>query len=40
VLGQKEVRIEPGDTPAALEQRILGAEHDLYPKVLSEFVKR
>jgi phosphoribosylglycinamide formyltransferase-1 len=40
VLGQAEVRIEPGDTPATLEQRILAAEHSLYPKVLSEFVRR
>ena len=32
--------IEPGDTPATLEQRILAAEHELYPKVLSEFVRR
>jgi phosphoribosylglycinamide formyltransferase-1 len=40
VLGQAEVRIEPGETPATLEQRILAAEHILYPKVLSEFVKR
>lgn len=40
VLGQAEVPIEPGDTPAALEQRVLAAEHDLYPKVLSEFVRR
>ena len=40
VLGQAEVRIEPGDTPASLEQRILAAEHELYPKVLNEFVRR
>jgi phosphoribosylglycinamide formyltransferase-1 len=40
VLGQAEVRIEAGDTPATLEQRILAAEHMLYPKVLSEFVRR
>ena len=40
VLGQAEVRIEPDDTPAALEQRVLAAEHSLYPKVLSEFVQR
>jgi len=40
VLGQAEVRIEPGDTTASLEQRILAAEHLLYPKVLSEFVRR
>ena len=28
VLGQAEVPIEPGDTPASLEQRILAAEHE------------
>lgn len=40
VLGQAEVPIEPGDAPAMLEDRVLAAEHLLYPKVLSEFVKR
>jgi len=40
VLGQAEVPIKHGDTPATLEQRILAAEHALYPKVLSEFVGR
>lgn len=40
VLGQAEVPIEPGDTPSSLEQRVLAAEHRLYPKVLSEFVSR
>lgn len=40
VLGQAEVSIEPGDTPSSLEQRVLDAEHRLYPKVLSEFVSR
>lgn len=40
VLGQAEVPIEPGDTPAELEQRVLAAEHLLYPKILSEFVQR
>lgn len=40
VLGQAEVRIESGDTPASLERRILAAEHELYPKVLNEFVRR
>lgn len=40
VLGQAEVEIEPGDTPATLEQRVLGAEHRLYPRVLNEFVTR
>lgn len=40
VLGQAEVPIEAGDTPALLEERVLAAEHRLYPKVLSEFVTR
>jgi phosphoribosylglycinamide formyltransferase-1 len=40
VLGQSEVVIHAGDTPATLEQRVLAAEHALYPKVLSEFVSR
>jgi len=40
VLGQAEVPIKPEDTPASLEQRVLAAEHALYPKILSEFVKR
>lgn len=40
VLGQTEVPIEAGDTPQTLEQRVLAAEHALYPRVLSEFVKR
>jgi phosphoribosylglycinamide formyltransferase-1 len=40
VLGQAQVPIEPGDTPESLELRVLAAEHELYPKVLSEFVKR
>ena len=40
VLGRTEVPVLPADTPATLEQRVLAAEHELYPKVLSEFVKR
>jgi phosphoribosylglycinamide formyltransferase 1 len=40
VLGQAEVPIEPGDTPDSLAQRVLAAEHELYPRVLSEFVRR
>ena len=40
VLGQAEVPIEPGDTPLALEQRVLSVEHELYPRILSEFVRR
>ncbi|MEO8455235.1 MAG: phosphoribosylglycinamide formyltransferase [Sphingomicrobium sp.] len=40
VLGQAEVPIETGDTPQSLEQRVLAAEHLLYPRVLREFVTR
>jgi phosphoribosylglycinamide formyltransferase-1 len=40
VLGQAEVVIKPGDTPSTLEQRVLAAEHILYPEVLNEFVLR
>lgn len=40
VLGQSEVPIEPHDTPDTLANRVLVAEHTLYPKVLSEFVRR
>jgi phosphoribosylglycinamide formyltransferase 1 len=40
VLGRAEVRIEAGDTPSTLAERVLTAEHRLYPKILSEFVRR
>lgn len=40
VLGQSEVAIEPDDTPELLEERVLAAEHRLYPEVLNEFVSR
>jgi phosphoribosylglycinamide formyltransferase-1 len=40
ILGQAEVLLEPGDTAATLEQRILASEHLLYPRALGEFVKR
>jgi len=40
VLGQAEVPIEPTDTAMTLEQRVLVAEHQLYPRILREFVKR
>ena len=40
VLGQAEVSIEPEDSISTLEQRVLAAEHKLYPKILSEFVRR
>jgi phosphoribosylglycinamide formyltransferase 1 len=40
VLGRAEVPILTDDTAATLEQRVLAAEHALYPKMLSEFVNR
>ena len=40
VLGQVEVPVAPDDTAQTLEQRVLAAEHELYPKILSEFVSR
>jgi phosphoribosylglycinamide formyltransferase-1 len=40
ILGSAPVPIEAGDTPETLARRVLAAEHELYPKVLSEFVQR
>ena len=40
VLGQAVVPIQPDDTAESLEQRVLAAEHELYPRVLTEFVNR
>ena len=40
VLGQAQVPIAGDATPATLEQRVLAAEHRLYPRVLNEFVLR
>jgi len=40
VLGRAEVPILPNDDAKTLEARVLAAEHELYPKILSEFVKR
>jgi phosphoribosylglycinamide formyltransferase-1 len=40
VLGQTEVPVLPEDTAASLEERVLAAEHRLYPEVLSKFVQR
>ncbi len=38
ILGSARVPVEPGDTPATLEQRVRSAEHQLYATVLAEFV--
>jgi hypothetical protein len=40
VLGQVEVAVLPGDTAETLAARVLIAEHQLYPRVLAEFVMR
>lgn len=37
ILGQAEVPILPGDTPETLSNRVLAAEHRLYPQVLADF---
>lgn len=40
LLGQTEVPIRPTDTAESLEQRVLIAEHALYPSVVRAFVQR
>ena len=40
VLGQARVPIKAGDTPGTLAERVLAAEHLLYPRLLAEFVTR
>ena len=40
VLGQVEVAVLPGDTPATLAERVLIAEHQLYPHVISQYLGR
>lgn len=40
VLGQTEVVILPGDTPETLAARVLIAEHQLYPRILADYVSR
>ena len=36
ILGQRRVPVEPGDTPAMLQQRVLPIEHELYPEVIGK----
>ena len=40
VLGQARVAVLPGDTPRTLADRVRIAEHQLYPRVLTEYVRR
>jgi formyltetrahydrofolate-dependent phosphoribosylglycinamide formyltransferase len=38
ILGQARIKVMPGDTPESLAVRVQYAEHQLYPRVLAEFV--
>jgi phosphoribosylglycinamide formyltransferase-1 len=40
ILGQVEVAVLPSDTPESLEERVLIAEHQLYPRVLGQYLGR
>lgn len=40
ILGRTEVAVLQDDTPATLAERVLIAEHQLYPRVLAAFVSR
>lgn len=40
ILGQVEVAVLPDDTPEMLAERVLIAEHQLYPRVLGEYLGR
>lgn len=40
ILGQVEVAVLPDDTPGTLAERVLIAEHQLYPRVLSQYLGR
>ena len=40
ILGQVEVAVLPGDSADTLATRVLIAEHQLYPRILSQFVSR
>ena len=40
ILEQAKVAVLPGDTVATLAARVLIAEHQLYPRVLADFVRR
>ena len=40
ILGQVEVAVLPNDTPETLADRVLIAEHQLYPRVVSQYLSR
>jgi phosphoribosylglycinamide formyltransferase-1 len=37
IIAQREVPVEPGDTPDTLQARIQKAEHELLPSVIATF---
>ena len=39
ILGQAAVAVTPGDDPARLAARVRIAEHQLYPRVLNEYIR-
>ncbi len=39
-LGRTEVAIRPDDTPESLAARVRLAEHQLYPRVLADYIVR
>lgn len=39
IIAQRTVSVEPGDDEAALHRRIQEVEHELYPEVVSAFVR-
>ena len=40
ILGQVEVAVLPDDTPDTLAERVLIAEHQLYPRIVSQYLGR
>jgi formyltetrahydrofolate-dependent phosphoribosylglycinamide formyltransferase len=40
VIARSEIAIQAGDTPESLAERVLAAEHELYPKALSEWLRQ
>jgi len=40
ILGQVEVAVMHGDTPETLAERVLIAEHQLYPRIVSQYLGR
>jgi formyltetrahydrofolate-dependent phosphoribosylglycinamide formyltransferase len=39
ILGQARMAILPDDTPASLAERVLGLEHELFPRCLAQFAR-